>query len=583
MALNRNITISEKYSVISVIKSLFKQRRKQSIAIILLSIIVSFFEMLSISLLIPALEQILDQSTEMNIQLVTYIKKIYSLINVEYTILTLFIGIALIFTFKALINITLATLINKEKLWYEVSRRKKVCDIILYSDWVFINGSMKSYMTNIVTNEIEKDRDVYLKTLNLLPMIFLLVVYVVLLVLLSFEITILIFLIIGGVTLILGRLVKNARYNGSKILRQRNLFMKETLASLDGLKNIKSTSKESFVKNLLYERTRHLSQIRYEMNDRMNKIAYLHEPVNFIPILIIIYISMTYFYVPISVIGIMIYVFLKLSGDLKVIQTEYYRIKFEIPSMNAVDVLIDEGSKNVEKDGDTTIEGFNEKIEFKDVSFGYSDNDVLKNIDLIINKGDKVVFFGPTGVGKSTIVDMILGLIYPKSGELTIDGIPIENIKKGSWHKILSWMGQDPYLFYGTIEENITWGQKDIQREKLDNACRLACCSEFVNKNGFSYDYIIGDRGSKLSGGQKQRLALARVFLEDPEIVILDEPTSHLDMETKNKLLQNIGKFCEDKTLIMITHDIEIPSFIDTMYVFDKWELKKIDNPNNLR
>lgn len=224
MSLNQNITISEKYSVISVIKSLFKQRRKQSIAIILLSIIVSFFEMLSISLLIPALEQILDQSTEMNIQLVTYIKKIYSLINVEYTILTLFIGIALIFTFKALINITLATLINKEKLWYEVSRRKKVCDIILYSDWVFINGSMKSYMTNIVTNEIEKDRDVYLKTLNLLPMIFLLVVYVILLVLLSFEITVLIFLIIGGVTLILGRLVKNARYNGSKILRQRNLF-----------------------------------------------------------------------------------------------------------------------------------------------------------------------------------------------------------------------------------------------------------------------------------------------------------------------------------------------------------------------
>lgn len=581
MSLNQNITISEKYSVISVIKSLFKQRRKQSIAIILLSIIVSFFEMLSISLLIPALEQILDQSTEMNIRLVTYIKKIYSLINVEYTILTLFIGIALIFTFKALINITLATLINKEKLWYEVSRRKKVCDIILYSDWVFINGSMKSYMTNIVTNEIEKDRDVYLKTLNLLPMIFLLVVYVVLLVLLSFEITILIFLIIGGVTLILGRLVKNARYNGSKILRQRNLFMKETLASLDGLKNIKSTSKESFVKNLLHERTKYLSQIRYEMNDRMNKIAYLHEPANFIPILIIIYISMTYFYVPISVIGIMIYVFLKLSGDLKVIQTEYYRIKFEIPSMNAVDVLVNEGSKNVEKDGDTTIKGFNEKIEFKDVSFGYSDSDVLRNISLTINKGDKVVFFGPTGVGKSTIVDMILGLIYPKSGELTIDGIPIENIKKGSWHKILSWMGQDPYLFYGTIEENITWGQKDIQREKLDNACRLACCNDFVNENGFAYDYIIGDRGSKLSGGQKQRLALARVFLENPEIVILDEPTSHLDMETKNKLFQNIGKFCEDKTLIMITHDIEIPSFIDTMYVFDKGELKKMDNPGN--
>ncbi len=578
MVLNQDITISEKYSVRSVIRSLFKKRKKQSIIIILLSIVVSFFEMLSISLLVPALEQILNQSTEVNIQIISYIKRIYSLINVEYTVLSLFIGIALIFISKALINILLASLINKEKLWYEISRRKKICDIILYSDWVFINGSMRSYITNILTNEIEKDRDVYLRTLNLLPLIFLLLVYIILLFLLSFKITILIFLVIGGVTLVLGRLVKNARYSGSTILSQRNLFMKETLASLDGLKNIKSMSKENFVRKLLYEKTEYLSKIRYEMNDKMNYVTYLHEPANFVPILIIIYITMTYFYVPISVIGIMIYVFLKLSGDLKSIQTEYYRIKFEIPSMNAVDALINEGSKNLEKDGDTEINSFNDKIEFKNVNFSYSDKSVLKNVNLTINKGDKIAIFGPTGVGKSTLIDLILGLIYPKSGKLTIDTIPIQKIKKESWHKILSWMGQDPYLFYGTIEENITWGQKDTKKDKLNNACKLACCNDFVNKKGMSYEYIIGDRGSKLSGGQKQRIALARVFLEDPEILILDEPTSHLDLDTKNLLLENVGDFCKNKTLIMITHDPEIPSFINTVYAFHNGELKKIGN-----
>jgi len=527
---------------------------------------------------VPALEQILNQSTEINIQIISYIKRIYSLINVEYTVLSLFIGIALIFILKALINILLASLINKEKLWYEISRRKKICDIILYSDWVFINGSMKSYITNILTNEIEKDRDVYLRTLNLLPLIFLLLVYIILLFLLSFEITVLIFLVIGGVTLVLGRLVKNARYSGSTILSQRNLFMKETLASLDGLKSIKSMSKENFVRKLLYEKTEYLSKIRYEMNDKMNYVTYLHEPANFIPILIIIYITMTYFYVPISVIGIMIYVFLKLSGDLKSIQTEYYRIKFEIPSMNAVDALINEGSKNFEKDGDTEINSFNDKIEFKNVNFSYSDKSVLKNVNLTINKGDKIAIFGPTGVGKSTLIDLILGLIYPKSGKLTIDNVPIQKIKKESWHKILSWMGQDPYLFYGTIEENITWGQKDTKKDKLNNACKLACCNDFVNKKGMTYEYIIGDRGSKLSGGQKQRIALARVFLEDPEILILDEPTSHLDLDTKNLLLENVGDFCKNKTLIMITHDPEIPSFINTVYAFHNGELKKIGN-----
>jgi ABC-type multidrug transport system fused ATPase/permease subunit len=581
MVLNQDITISEKYSIRSVVRSLFKIRKKQSIAIILLSLVVSLFEMLSISLLVPALEQILNESSaDSNIELLSFIKNAYSLINVEYNILTLFIGIAFVFVLKALISILLASLINREKLWYEISRRKKICDIILYSDWIFINGTMKSYITNVLTNEIEKDRDVYLRTLNLLPQIFLFFVYIVLLVLLSFEVTVMIFIVIGGVTLILGRIVKNARFSGSSILSQRNQFMKETLASMDGLKNIKSMSKEGFVQKLLYDKTEFLSKIRYEMNDKMNYITYLHEPANFLPILIIIYITMTYYYVPISVIGIMIYVFLKLSSNMKSIQTEYYRIKFEIPSMNAVDVLINEGSKNIEKDGNTIINTFQNKIEFKNVSFSYDDKKVLKNIDLSINKGDKIAIYGPTGVGKSTLIDLILGLIYPKSGKLTVDGIPIEKIKKESWHRIMSWMGQDPYLFYGTIEENITWGQKDIRKDKLTSACKLACCNDFIREKGMSYNYIIGDRGSKLSGGQKQRIALARVFLEDPEILILDEPTSHLDSDTKNQLLKNIEEFCKDKTLIMITHDPEIPSFINTVYVFENGSLKKIDRSN---
>jgi len=578
MVLTQDITISEKYSVRSVIKSLFKLRKKQSIIIILLSLTVSLFEMLSISLLVPALEQILNQSSsDSNNILLDYIEKAYSILNLEVTLLNLFMGIAFIFIVKALINILLASLINKEKLWYEITRRKKICDIILFSDWIFINGSMKSYLTNILTNEIEKDRDVYLRTLNLLPQIFLLSVYILLLFLLSFEITIMIFVVIGGITFILGRIVKNARYSGSSILGQRNLFMKETLASIDGLKNIKSNSRENFVQKMLYEKTEYLSRIRYEMNNKMNYVTYLHEPANFLPILGLIYITITYFYVPISVIGIMIYVFLKLSGNIKSIQTEYYRIKFEIPSMNAVDVLINEGSKNIEKDGDIVINNFEDKIEFKNVSFKYSDKYVLKNIDLTINKGDKIAIYGPTGIGKSTLIDLILGLIYPNSGKLTINKIPIQKIKKESWHRILSWMGQDPYLFYGTIEENITWGQKDIRKDKLNLACKLACCNDFINQKGISYDYIIGERGSKLSGGQKQRIALARVFLEDPEVMILDEPTSHLDSDTKNLLLKNIEDFCENKTLIMITHDPEIPSFINIIYIFENGGLTRID------
>lgn len=579
MVLNQDITISEKYSVRSVIKSLFKLRTKQSVIIILLSLTVSLFEMLSISLLVPALEQILNQSSSSsNNILLYYIEKAYSLLNVEVTLLTLFFGIAFIFIFKALISILLATLINKEKLWYEITRRKKICDIILFSDWIFINGSMKSYLTNILTNEIEKDRDVYLRTLNLLPEIFLLSVYILLLILLSFEITVMIFVVVGGITFILGRIVKNARYSGSSILGQRNLFMKETLASIDGLKNIKSNSRENFVQKILYEKTEYLSRIRYEMNNKMNYVNYLHEPANFLPILGLIYITITYFYVPISVVGIMIYVFLKLSGNIKSIQNEYYRIKFEIPSMNAVDVLINEGAKNIEKDGDIEINNFEDKIEFNNVSFKYSDKYVLKNIDLTINRGDKIAIYGPTGVGKSTLIDLILGLIYPNSGKLTINNIPIQKIKKESWHRILSWMGQDPYLFYGTIEENITWGQKDIRKDKLKLACNLACCNDFINQKGISYDYIIGERGSKLSGGQKQRIALARVFLEDPEVLILDEPTTHLDLDTKNLLLNNIGDFCKNRTLIMITHDPEIPSFINTVYIFENGRLKKIDN-----
>ena len=218
----------------------------------------------------------------------------------------------------------------------------------------------------------------------------------------------------------------------------------------------------------------------------------------------------------------------------------------------ALELVYDELKNTPIQEGDEEI-NFTSEIQLKNISFGYlKGKKIISDFNLNIKKGEKLAFVGPSGVGKSTIVDIISGFYTPSSGEILIDGEKLspKNIK--SWRKKFGYIPQNIYLFDGTAGENIAFGSK-YDRQRIIQACKIAKIYDFLLEHkGIATK--VGDGGLKLSGGQKQRIGIARAIYDNPEILVLDEATSALDNETEAKIMDEIYELSKDKTLLVIAH-----------------------------
>ncbi|MDX1770738.1 MAG: ABC transporter ATP-binding protein, partial [Planococcaceae bacterium] len=233
--------------------------------------------------------------------------------------------------------------------------------------------------------------------------------------------------------------------------------------------------------------------------------------------------------------------------------------------------LIDQDPEIVDRPHAHKVNHLQGNITFDDVHFSYDQHQtVLSDINLQVKAGETVAFVGPSGAGKTTICSLIPRFYDVDEGSISIDGLDIRDMTKHSLRSQIGIVQQDVFLFTGTIQENIAYGKKDATPEEIKEAARKAHLEEFISELPDGYKTQIGERGLKLSGGQKQRLAIARMFLKNPPILILDEATSALDTETEKIIQQSLTELAENRTTLIIAHRLATIRNADRVIVVTK-------------
>lgn len=221
-------------------------------------------------------------------------------------------------------------------------------------------------------------------------------------------------------------------------------------------------------------------------------------------------------------------------------------------------------------------------ITFTEISFSYGDKEILNDISFTISEGSQTALIGASGAGKSTITNLLIKFIEPHNGKISVNGIDLDSISREEWLKNVSWVNQSPYLFHSTIKENLLLARPDATQIELEESLSKANLLDFVKDLPEGMNTSIGEQGVRLSGGEAQRIALARAFLKDSYLLVIDEPTVNLDPQTEFKIIESINELVRNKTVLMIAHRLNSIKNSDNIIVLNNGRITEQGNHEQL-
>ena len=226
---------------------------------------------------------------------------------------------------------------------------------------------------------------------------------------------------------------------------------------------------------------------------------------------------------------------------------------------------------------------FNKEIVFADVSLKYEDDtEALSGVSFKIAKGSTLGIVGPSGGGKTSIADLLLRLFRPSTGQITIDGTPISDVRMAEWRREIGYVSQDAFLMHVSVRDNIRFYDDTVTDEDIEHAAKQAHIYDDIMRLSEGFDTVLGDRGATLSGGQRQRIALARVLARKPDVLVLDEVTSSLDSELETEIQKVISELRGSVTLVIITHRVSTVLNANSIVVVQKGKVLEQGDPKDM-
>ena len=446
---------------------------------------------------------------------------------------------------------------------------------ILHADWSFLAGRRSSDFTHFLTTEIYRLGHLSSALLAILAngMVALLMLgvaaylapWLTLLVLLSF-----------GLLLPWQRRASRRIYEaGSNISTRMREVFDSSMERLQNIKVVKAYGAQDEELNLFARRDGAVADEMMQNEWHANASNRLFQFASVALLCALILLGLGVLHLPGATILIFLFAFMRATPRLSAVQAKVNEILADLPAFSLIEAFIADCRTHSEQ-GDPTAPSptLTRDLTFHAVTFAYptGNRNILSSVSLILPAGRITAIAGPSGVGKSTIADLVMGLLLPQAGSIEADGIPISRDNARSWRRHVGYVSQDTLLFHDTIRENLLWARPGASDEDLARAIEQAS-AHFVYSLAYGIHTVVGDRGMMLSHGQRQRIALARAFLIRPALLILDEATNSLDLENEENILKIVRDRAPALTTLLISHRPSAVAFADRVYTLEEGKL----------
>jgi ATP-binding cassette, subfamily C, bacterial len=380
---------------------------------------------------------------------------------------------------------------------------------------------------------------------------------------------------VGFLTIILlGSLLSRTRIAGTKLTKSLADFTTMLVDSLGGMKAVKAMGKEASIGRLMEKEIWNLRRFERSQSILGQTVKSLQEPIMIAALAIGLFFFIEIMQYKIEIVMVLVLLYARTVQSINGLQKAYQNIAAREASYWFVRELTDSASAAQEEFSGSKKPEFNNEIKLKNVSFSYGEGKVLDNISLEIPFGKMVSLKGTSGAGKTTLTDLIIGLIAPSAGEIEIDGINISNLHKLAWRKEIGFVPQEMYLFHGSVFTNVSLEDKSVTREMVEQALKAAQIWDDIVDLPEGMDTIVGERGSRFSGGQRQRIAIARALVRNPKLLILDEATTALDPTTENAICDTLKSLSGKVTILAVSHQEALHNCSDRIYCLSRGILK---------
>jgi len=378
----------------------------------------------------------------------------------------------------------------------------------------------------------------------------------------------------GGLVLFgLRWLVRMTHHAGTRQTQLLKSLLTRLADSLQSVKPLKAMAREELVGSLLGSESKRLN--RALRRDVISTEALTAAQDLMMGLLITsgLYVALIQWKLPFNAVLVMILVLARALASLAKTQRQYQKMKSQESAFWSLQTLIDDTSRARETNPEGSSPSLEKSVRLNNVNFGYGIIPVLRNASLTIPSGSFTAIMGPSGAGKTTIADLIIGLLRPQQGQILIDNVPLEQVHLRQWRQMIGYVPQESFLLHDTVLWNVTLGDPEVNEADVEAALRAAGAWEFVAELPQQMRSSVAERGAALSGGQRQRIAIARALARRPKLLILDEVTSSLDPQTEAAICQTLQGLRGGLTILAISHQPAVVEAADRIYRIQSGEV----------